>query len=398
VRRYPPTSIVGSIAYQYVHLSDEIARANIRVAADVDDAIAAEALAECLANPLPDAVSEREPATSRATLPVLDGAALFALEPQPLAWRVDTLLPIGRQGAMFGSPGIGKSTLMRHFVGSMLSGTPALGRFAVQPGPADWVTAEEDPAEIAFGFALVAAGNGYDIRAIRDGLRVVPLRDQADVSFAKPGTIDALEALIRERGTGLLVLDAYGSLGGIDLNDPQAVGPILRRFGMLASATGCCVCWIAHDRKNNSEGSDIDALFGSRQNAALIDFAHRIVPAPSTHDDIIIRSAKMRGAARPHDLHVEMISKADELHSATVQQAPDDAQMLDIVRLYLIASPGASMSETRDMVAERARRRPADVGEYLHLLLSRKVIENRGSARRFALHWLREAACPDVSQ
>lgn len=318
-----------------------------------------------------------------AELPVLSGEDLFeATVPEP-EWTVEEVLLRGRQGTVYGPPSVGKSMLMRHLVGAVATGGRALGEFGTRQGLAFWVTAEEAVDDMQRGTAAAAEGDGFDLQPVLENLRVAPLREH-HFSLSEPAHRRWLERRIEELGPEIVVLDTLSNLAGADLKDDEEMTPILRWGSRVSSKFDTCVLWLAHDKKDR-EASDIDALFGSRQNSALMDFAYRLVPARG--GNVVLRCVKMRGTAAPEEIHLEVAIVSYRMHSMRVQKAPEFTMTAEEVRQQLTDNPGMTMSDLRDTVAEEVKRRPADVGKDVKTLMEQGKVENRGTEHRFELHW-----------
>lgn len=331
--------------------------------------------------------------------PVLTGHELFSEPVIPPDWLLRGVFQRSRQGALYSRPGLGKSMLARHVSVCVGSGQSALGSLATAGGRVLWVTAEEDRDDLRRGLMMAAAGNEIDLETVLDNLSVLPLREY-DFQLGDAADRAWLERVIEEVEPTLIVLDAIASLSGVDLKDDQEVMPLLRWGSRISTAHETTVLWLAHDKKDR-EADDLEALFGSRQNAAQMDFAYRLLPVKGSQD-VLLRCTKMRGAAAPKDLTIEVVIQPDELHSMRVttgmsrvsHRVPDTKA----IKAYLEANPGTSMSRVRDTVAEELKRRPTDVGQAVHELMRQGLIENKGSSTRFKLHWVESEPCPAVSE
>lgn len=336
---------------------------------------------------------------------VLTGHELFALEPKPVTYRVEPIIPDSRQGAVYGGPGVGKSMLMRAIAGGVAAGAEnVLGRYMAAAGRILWVTREEDNDELRRGFAMVAAGSGYDLDALLDALFVVNVRGH-DFSLDRPDHREWIESLVRDIEPVFAVFDSMASLSGHDLKDDQAIMPLILWGARLTTAYETVILWIAHDRKGNPQAtnhtSDLDDLFGSRQVSAQLDFAYRLLPVSGQPNERTLRCTKMRGAAQPDNVRLELVVRPDELFGfraiAGVSACPGMSQVRDTVRAYLVENPGSSMSRVRDTVAKQLNRRPVDIAGVVHDLIAQGKIRNQGNANRFALSWVEGEPCPTVS-
>lgn len=343
---------------------------------------------------------EREAQRGRG-LELLTGEELFAAPVESARWRVPEILPHGRQGTVYGVPGVAKSMFLRILAGGVATGAPnVLGQYQADPGPVLWVTSEEDVDELRRGIAMTAEGGGYDLEELKANLHALPLR-AAEFTLQHARDRAWLEARVAEVKPALLVLDSLASLSGVDVKDDQVVLPLMRWGARLATAHGTCVVWIAHDRKAKPEGNgtaDIDDLFGNRQVSAQLDFAWRLLRSGG---DRALRCAKMRGAAEPDgDITLELVVDPDRLFALRVRPGhmSRNAETVEAIRKHLQGHPGETMSGLRDTVAQQLNQRVAEVHDVAKTLLAQGHIKNDGNAYRFSLRWAESDSCPDVSE
>jgi hypothetical protein len=333
--------------------------------------------------------------------PVLSGEELFSRDISPASWIIDSLIPRGRQGTVFGAPGVAKSMVMRILAGGIATGSQqVLGRFAAARGPFLWVTAEEDEDELRRGFAITAAGSGYDIEVVKDQLHVLALRG-TEFSLRAPADRAWLEEHIKNIKPLLVILDSVASLSGVDLKNDQEVLPIMLWGAGVATLHGTTSVWIAHDRKGKpgeASANDLDDVFGSRVVTSQLDFAFRLVRSGG---DRILRCAKLRGATEPPDLTLGVTVIPDQEFGMRCRTNPSgasrDADMAMAIRTHLEASAGATMSDLRDTVAAHVAARAHDVGQMVRTLIREGKIINKGTERCFSLHWATPGVCPAVS-
>jgi hypothetical protein len=329
-----------------------------------------------------------------AHLNVLTGRDLFAIPAEPQRMILAPILPRGRQGALYSGPGLGKSMMVRIIGGGIASAAPDIfGKLpATEPGGvALFVTNEEDEQEMRRGFAITAAASGYDLDAVLDNVRVIPLRG-TDFTLADPVCRGWLESQIEEIRPATTFLDSVASLSGCDIKDDQVALELFRWGGRVTSGLDTTFLWTAHDRKENPNAvrrsNDLDDLFGSRQVSAQLDFAYRLL---KSGEDRVLRCTKMRGAATPEDMSLEVISVPDQMFGMRcvtgMSRMSRESGTVEAVRDHLIANPGESMSGLRDTVARQLKKRPADVGDVVKDLLAEGFIENAGTPHRFKLQW-----------
>ncbi|MEE4118310.1 MAG: AAA family ATPase, partial [Paracoccaceae bacterium] len=122
-----------------------------------------------------------EPVTRRANKPVPERE-----------WHVAELIPAAQVTMLGGEPGSGKSLLAKQLALATAGGLPWVGRVIGRPGPALYLSAEDDEDELHRRLAAICAAEGLDLAELPD-LRA---RSMADA--------DALLATA-DRRTGKLV-------------------------------------------------------------------------------------------------------------------------------------------------------------------------------------------------
>lgn len=170
----------------------------------------------------------------------------------PRQWCVTDLIPHRQVTLLSGDGGVGKTTLMMQLCMSAASNTPFLGK-PVRPSPALFVSAEDEIEELHFRIHQIAGPN-------RQGglnhFHMVSLSDcdhTALVEAVKPKApltrtpvFTQIEAMVRELGAGLLVLDPAADLFGGDEIDRRQVQTFIRMLRKLARDADCTVVLCAH--------------------------------------------------------------------------------------------------------------------------------------------------------
>jgi hypothetical protein len=346
---------------------------------------------------------EPEPEAAPHGPRLLTGPELFAIRPEPVREVVHGFFPAAKQGCIYGGPGIGKSMAARHVCGGITADSLVFGQFGTDPGAALYVTAEEGLDDIRRGFAIVAEGAGYDLDRLLANLFVVSVRD-LEFSLTNADDRTWLEEQIGQIHPKIVFLDTLASLSGADVKDDQSILPLMRWGGRLSTAYDTTVVWNAHDRKaREGETDDLDALFGSRQVSAQLDFAYRFLRG--SKEDVRVRCTKMRVGVRREELYLEVVTQQDVLHSMRAKSLREsmsrmsrETAIVEAIREHLQGGGKATMSGTRDMVAKQVSRRPADVAAVLHELIAQGFVHNRGTDTRFDLEWLGDGGMSRMSQ
>jgi RecA-family ATPase len=118
-----------------------------------------------------------------AALPMVAASSL-AGKPIPLrSWHVEEMIPGRTVTILGGDGGIGKSLIAKQLSVATVAGTPWLGRSPVS-GPAIYVSAEDDLAELHRRLDAIARGLGVELADLVD-LHLVPLAGR-DAVMATP--------------------------------------------------------------------------------------------------------------------------------------------------------------------------------------------------------------------
>jgi hypothetical protein len=331
-------------------------------------------------------------------LPVMTGAQLFATATEAPEYLVDGVLMAARHVVLYSDPGMGKSMTARHMMVCVATGRPAFGSLPTQRGVAMYVTAEETIDDLKRGFSIVARGAGIELEEALPNLRIVACRD-GDFGLATPLNRLRLERAIKNSGARLVVLDTIAALSGIDLKSDTEVMPLLKWASAMSQRLGVTVMWLAHTTKDR-EASDLDALFGSRQTSAQVDFAFRLLRAKG--GNLRLRCAKARGAPNPGELPLRVEVVANESYALTLDSmepspsSPPTQVFEEAALQYLNEHPGGSFGAVRAAVAKVLGVRAETVGQAVTDMIKSGRIENRGSRAKFQLH-AAPSACPAVS-
>lgn len=234
-----------------VDASEAIAKAK----ADIDAQIAAKEAG------LPDFDTPADDA-----LPTLDVGDFAGLAVPDRKWLVPGLIPSGNVTLLYGDGGTGKSTIAAQLCVSTHLAIFWLGLAITSPGPALFVTAEDDVPELHRRMAAIAHSVGVKLENLT-GLAMVSLADR-EALLAVPGRVRgtmeptplyaALAARIAASRPELVVLEnAADMFGGneIDRAQVRAFIGLLRR---LAMAFETSIVLLAHPSQagmSNGTGS-----------------------------------------------------------------------------------------------------------------------------------------------
>jgi hypothetical protein len=183
-------------------------------------------------------------------------AELLAHEDPETRWRWEAYAPEGGLILLAALPKAGKTTLAYHLVKAVASGLPFLGQ----------------PTQQAHVLILALEERRQDAA---NRLRKLGVTESVDIHCGplKAATaIEAVAAFIREKGSGLIIIDTARRFWGVgDENDAALIGEAMAPILALARETGVTVLLLHHLRKSpGEEGSDIS---GSGDIFAHVDVA-----------------------------------------------------------------------------------------------------------------------------
>ena len=183
-------------------------------------------------------------------------AELLAHEDPETRWRWEAYAPEGGLILLAALPKGGKTTFAYHLAKAVVSGTPFLGK-STQQAHVLVLALEERRQDVANRLRKLGVTEGVDIHC-------GPLKAAT--------AIEAVVAFVREKGSGLIIIDTARRFWGVgDENDAALIGEALAPILALARETGVTVLLLHHLRKSpGDEGSDIS---GSGDIFAHVDVA-----------------------------------------------------------------------------------------------------------------------------
>lgn len=293
VRSYPPTSIVGFIAYQVATLGDDIARATIRAEAKVDDAIATEALAWVRANPLPEVPatangkgsSSHAPAAPLFNAEQIQFGRFMRSDPPDRRWLIRQFLPLEITGLVAAMGGAGKSMLLYQLAFCVAGGLSFLGMKIGEVGGVLYMGAEDDEGELhRRGLRILeyVEGEGpIDRGALGERLHVVSrvadnnlLTARHDGEVARTQLVDRLiEAASTIPHLKLIVLDPASRFRGGKANEEEDATRFVEALESVRMATGACVIASVHVNKASMRDAGESGQEIVRGSTALVDSA-----------------------------------------------------------------------------------------------------------------------------
>lgn len=191
------------------------------------------------------------------TFPIADLSAWAQIEPEPKRFAMTGVIPEGEVTLFTGPGGTNKSTFGLQLCACSAAARPMLG-VDVQPGPALYVTAEDEDRENHWRLRKIASAIGTTLVGLAGKLSVVSLRGRLNNELA---TFDAegrlrpapafalLRETIKAAGAKLIVLDNVGHLYIGNENDRGQVTAFVNLLYQLCRELGVTIVLIAHPNK-----------------------------------------------------------------------------------------------------------------------------------------------------
>jgi len=212
-------------------------------------------------------------------MPSLDLAALATVQPAAKVFAIERVAPAAEVTLFTGPGSAGKSLLGQQLATAAAAGLPCLG-LSVRPGPAIYLTCEDDPDQLHWRQHHICAAMGAPMASLAGKLHLVSLRgalDNALGTFEADGTLkpaDAyrrLVATIRATGAKLAFLDNVAHLFTGNENDRGQVTRFVNLLNRLAGETGAAIVLLGHPNKSGDSYSGSTAWLNAVRSQFTID-------------------------------------------------------------------------------------------------------------------------------
>jgi hypothetical protein len=248
-----------------------------------------------------------------APIRFLDVASMAAAPPPPVPWLAPPVLPRAALTVLYAPGGEGKSLLSMALVAAIAYGGELAG-IACSHGAAIYLDAENGPWEIhrrvhTLGLppsgVKVADASGLDLRQ----------------------HIEAIQALVEDGQTDLLVLDSLRSLTpGMDENDTSQTARVLDPLRRLAHESGSAILLIHHANKAGREYRGASSI---RDSVDVLWHLGRRDDDPDPRRRFLI-CRKMRVAAEPEQRWLRL--DVDRGRVLIDQAEPPDQAMVPLAQ------------------------------------------------------------------
>ena len=213
------------------------------------------------------------------TFPIADLTAWARTEPTSKAFTMAGFIPAGEVTLFTGPGGSNKSTFGLQLCACSAAALPMLG-VPVDPGPALYVTAEDEDRENHWRLRKIAGWIGTSLDRLAGKLHVVSLRGRLNNELA---TFDAegrlhvapamrlLRATIEVTGSRLIVLDNVAHLFAGNENDRANVTAFVNLLYQLCRDLGVTVVLIGHPNKAGDSYSGSTAWLNAVRSQIVLE-------------------------------------------------------------------------------------------------------------------------------
>jgi hypothetical protein len=260
-------------------------------------------------------LSDSTTSRPRCALPTIRVGDVHPLQEPSERWLVEQLWSARAVGVLGGAPKSAKTWAAVDIAVSVASGTPALGRFAVQdPGAVLFFAAEDPPPRIRERFAAIAQHRGLEILALDVHLLDVPV-----LKLDSRRDRSRLRETIRTLQPKLLVIDPLVRTHSIDENSSTAIALLLSFLRRLERLHETAVLVVHHTRKNAPPGQQPG--LGLRGSSDIAAFGDSNLYLRRTRDRIVL-TVEHRAAPAPDPIPLSLVSEPVP-HLEVAQDAPD---------------------------------------------------------------------------
>jgi RecA-family ATPase len=213
------------------------------------------------------------------TFPLADLSLWARTAPTPKAFVMAPFIPRDDVVIITGDGGTNKSTLALQISACAAAGRPMLG-MDVQPGPALYITAEDDDRENHWRLAKIADAIGTTLHDLAGRLHVVSLRGRLAnelATFETDGKLRVapayalLRATIEATKATLVTLDNVAHLFAGNENDRSQVTAFINLLYQLCRDCGVTILLIAHRNKSGDTYSGSTAWLNAVRSQILLE-------------------------------------------------------------------------------------------------------------------------------
>ena len=213
------------------------------------------------------------------TFDLADLSLWASTAPTPKAFVMAPFIPREDVVIVTGDGGTNKSTMALQISACAAAGRQFLG-LDVAPGPALYITAEDDNRENHWRLAKIATAIGTTLHDLAGRLHIVSLRGRMNnelATFEHDGTLRStpayalLRATIEKTGAKLVTLDNVAHLFAGNENDRGQVTAFINLLYQLCGDLGVTILLIAHRNKNGDSYSGSTAWLNAVRSQVLLE-------------------------------------------------------------------------------------------------------------------------------
>ena len=225
------------------------------------------------------ALSDKVVSGTLLPLPTLDLGALAKIPPAAKAFAVERLAPLGEVTLFTGPGSAGKSLFGQQLASCGAAGVPCLG-LSVMPGPAIYLTCEDDADQLHWRQAHICQAIGTGMGSLAGKLHLVSLRGaldnelgafDADGSLKPAPAFQRLVDMLRLTGSKLAILDNVAHLFTGNENDRGEVTRFVNLLNRLAGETGAAIILLGHPNKAGDSYSGSTAWLNAVRSQIVVE-------------------------------------------------------------------------------------------------------------------------------
>jgi RecA-family ATPase len=236
---------------------------------------------------LPTWLRLRDTPSPQPPLPMqtLDLAALAQQRAEPKQFVIERLAPAGEVTLLTGPGSAGKSLLAQQLATAAAAGRRCLG-LDIQPGPAIYLTCEDDAEQLHWRQEHLCAALGVDMASLAGELHLISRRGEIDneITIELGGFVDGMKCpdrpgaaygrlsrMIAATGARLVFLDNVAHLFPGNENDRGEVTRFCNLLNRLAGETGAAIVLIGHPNKSGDNYSGSTAWLNAVRSQVFLD-------------------------------------------------------------------------------------------------------------------------------
>lgn len=213
-------------------------------------------------------------------------------------WIVDRILGAGKITILGSKRANFKTYLTLQMIYSVAHGLKFLGQFKTTPVNILYADRENGFDELKKRRQMIKKGLG-----INDNSNIYFL-SESDIKFDNTVDLKILEEFIISHDIKLVVGDTYRRLIRFDEDKANFVSNFfIDLLKPLVERTNCSFLFLAHEKKGESSGDDMDMLRGSSDLANYVD---GIIQLSRKGNKIIVKQTKSRGAKEINPFQIEV--------------------------------------------------------------------------------------------